>query len=248
MTRKAPLYLRYHRQTLFVGGGDEILAAPVGDAQEGIFYKGYSRFTKVSLPSPLSHSPQSLQKIIFERRSERTFSRDAPLDIAEVSRILSGLQITSSGPSPFDARRGYPSAGSCYPLEVYLLPIRVKGLKRHLYHYHVRTHSLEELWPITSKDFKSCFPEDPWCSAAGVVVILTACHTRGYLRFLERAYQFCLLEAGHAAQNVHLLATAEGLNSCSYGAFHDQPLMRFLDINPNEEFPVSTIFIGKPPR
>jgi SagB-type dehydrogenase family enzyme len=246
MTRKAPLYLRYHKQTLFAGVGGQTLDLPLSDEQEGIFYKAYSRFVKVTLPPPLSESSQPLQKIIFERRSERTFAKDMPLDIAEISRILSGLQITSAGPGPFDARRGYPSAGSCYPLEVYLLPIRVRGLKRHLYHYHVRTHSLEELWPISAKDFKACFPEDPWCSAAGVVVILTACHTRGYLRFLERAYQFCLLEAGHAAQNVQLLAAAEGLNSCSYGSFHDQPVMRFLDINPNEEIPLSTIFIGKP--
>ena len=224
-------------------------ATPYPEDEGRLFYKGYSRFSQVALPPALSTKSPSLQKALFDRRSERSFAKDEPLALAEVSQIILGLQINSNdGPYHYDVKRAYPSAGACYPLEAYILPVRVTGLKRYLHHYHVRTNSLEELWPFSARDFKACFREDSWCMDVGMVVVLTACHTRGYHRFRERAYQYCLLEAGQAAQNVQLLAAAEGLNSCSYGGFYDEPLMRLLDINPNEEIPLLTVFIGKPLR
>lgn len=248
MTHRGPLYLRYHQRTLVSESSPTPESMVSSDDPGKIYFKTYPRFPRVSLPDPTTpHSP-ALQGCMLDRRSERAFSRQSMLQLVELSRTLVGLKITSDeGQTDHHSRRAYPSAGRCYPIEAYVLPLRVQGLKQHAYHYHARTHTLEEMWPFGAGDFEACFSRDSWCRDAGAVVVLTGCHARGYIKYLEKAYQYCLLEAGHAAQNIHLLSAAEGLNCCPYGGFYDKPLMRFLDLNPNEEIVLHSLFIGKKP-
>ncbi len=246
MTHNGPLYLRYHQRTLVSESSPTPGSVVVSDDPGKIYFKTYSRFPRIALPDPTPPHTPSLHACILGRKSERSFSRHSMMQLVDLSRILVGLQITSDeGHTDYHSRRAYPSAGKCYPIEAYILPLRVEGLKHHAYHYHVRTHSLEEMWPFGDSDFGACFSRDHWCRDAGAVVVLTGCHARGYLKYLEKAYQYCLLEAGHAAQNIHLLSAGEGLNCCSYGGFYDKPLMRLLDLNPNEEILLHTLLVGK---
>ena len=65
------------------------------------------------------------------------------------------------------------------------------------------------------------------------------------MKYRERAYRYCLLAAGHAAQNMLLLAESRNIGGCPYGGFCDEPVMRLLDLNPAEELPLYALFFGK---
>lgn len=212
-----------------------------------VYYKAYPRFPQRSLPAPCVDASLALRDVLIERRSVRDFDVDSRLRQQQLSNILSGIMITAEPDAiELTSRRAYPSAGGRYPLEAYVLPLRVEGLTQCVYHYHARVHGLEELWTFTNKELSACFPHNSWAHSSGAVVVLTAYYKRSSVKYLERAYRYCLLEAGHAAQNICLLASAEGLGCCPYGGFDDEPLMRLLSINPVQEIPVYALFIGGP--
>jgi SagB-type dehydrogenase family enzyme len=168
------------------------------------------------------------------------------MTMLELSTILSGLMVTRENDNVlYESRRPYPSAGARYPTEAYLLPFNVEGLEHRVHHYSPRNHSLEKLWRFSPDQIAECFPHDSWCHDSGVAIVMTSCFRRAAVKYQERAYRFCTLEAGHAAQNVCLLATSEGLVSCPYGGYVDESLMRVLDINPNEEIPLHLLLIGR---
>jgi SagB-type dehydrogenase family enzyme len=211
-----------------------------------IYFKSYPRFEEIPLPHPFHRSGQSLSDIMRARTSSRDFAVGNPITIEELSSVLSGLMITGEfGDVNYGSRRPYPSAGARYPLETYILPLNVDGLENRVYHYSPRGHTLEKLWSFSPEEIGACFPSDSWCQESGAAIVMTACYRRAAVKYQERAYRFCALEAGHAAQNLCLLATAEGLASCPYGGYVDESLMRLLDVNPNEEIPLHVLFVGK---
>jgi nitroreductase len=53
------------------------------------------------------------------------------------------------------------------------------------------------------------------------------------------------MEAGHAAQNIHLEAVALGLGSVAVGAFNDVEVHRVLGLS-KDEIPLYLIPVGEP--
>lgn len=245
MSDNQPHYLKYHKGT--VSQLDKAILP--GDAWPDewlrITYKGYPRFERLPLPAPQFSGSLPVHDVMRGRRTEREFSKERPITLEQISRVLSSIQVTDGQENPTQgAVRAYASAGGRYPIEAYLLPLNSAGLQKRLYHYHVRTHSLEKLWQFSEQQFNECFPGDSWCAEAGLAIILTACHARSRAKYGERAYRYCLLEAGQIAQNIQLLCASEGLGCCNYGAFVDDMLMHLLDVSPHEELVVHALFLG----
>ncbi len=81
--------------------------------------------------------------------------------------------------------------------------------------------------------------------AAPAVVVIAGVPARVEPKYGGRAERYVLLEAGHAAQNLLLAATALGLGAVPIGAFGDDALARALDLPPGEET-VYAIPVGQP--
>jgi SagB-type dehydrogenase family enzyme len=245
MDQTRPIFLHYHRNSLLAAGESNVQLEDWPDEWLLIDFKGYPRFERIPLPATRLADSKPLDSLIHERRSERMFARDMEVGLDKLSRVLSTLRITSGfSNTTYDSRRAYSSAGGRYPIEAYILPLRVTGLKPCVHHYNVRSDSLEQLWSFTAANYNSCFPREVWCADAAAAVILTACHGRASIKYGERAYRYCLIEAGQIAQNIQLLCTDEGLGCCNFGGFHDESVMRLLDIDPNQEIVLHTLFFG----
>jgi SagB-type dehydrogenase family enzyme len=65
------------------------------------------------------------------------------------------------------------------------------------------------------------------------------------LKYGRRAEQYCLLEAGHAAQNVLLEAVSLGLGSVPVGAFDDRAVKQALHL-PTHLRPAYLLPVGYP--
>ena len=83
-------------------------------------------------------------------------------------------------------------------------------------------------------------------AAANVVVFLAAVFARTQTKYGPRGYRYVLLEGGHVAQNLCLMAAERGLGSLCMGGFIDAALNRFLDLAPLAEGAIYTVGVGHP--
>ena len=75
--------------------------------------------------------------------------------------------------------------------------------------------------------------------------MISAVYERTKRRYGSRGERYVHMEAGHAAQNIHLEAVALGLGSVAVGAFSDDEVHRVLELA-KEETPLYLIPVGEP--
>lgn len=207
-------------------------------------FKEYPRFASVALPEPRAVG-MPLGEAMMRRTSSPAFDPVRPLSLGEVGGILhlaAGINAGRAGQVP---HRYHPSGGSLYPLEWYVAAFRVEGLARGLYHYAPQRHALESL-PLSSDfgELVSSVPQHGADSPAAVCII-TGRWGRNYLKYGEFAYRLTLAEAGHAAQNALLSATALSVDACPIMGFHEERIAKILDIMDDDEDPLYLVFLGK---
>lgn len=185
-----------------------------------------------NLPRPATKGTMSLEEAIAGRRSEREFS-DKALTEGQISQLLWAAQGETSG-----FKRAAPSAGSLYPMEVYLLT------KEGFFHYVTRTHALETL---AKEDLRPALSDAASGQAsvrqAPAVIVIASVPARIVPRYGQRGALYAYIEAGHIAQNIHLQAVALGLVSVPVASFDDKKVRDLLAIPP-ETNPVYIIPVG----
>jgi SagB-type dehydrogenase family enzyme len=137
------------------------------------------------------------------------------------------------------AKRTYPSAGARYPMKVFVYPRDVPGVKPAVYVYDCIEHSLRLVGPAPDNtDLLRCSPlldpnEAPAIRAENVPLWLFPVADLSYQRakYGLRAYRLTVLECGHLAQNLWLVATALGLSTITLAAFLDDSLNQLLMID-----------------
>lgn len=206
-------------------------------------YKTYSLGDRIELP-PIELNSE-LQQACLTRRSVRAYGEE-PLSLGALGRLLF-LTCGRTGPEHFFRPVG--SAGALYPLEIYLVPKRVAGLEPGVYHYNIEEHGLD----VVSR-------QDRWAQVLeeivlggidlenlGAFLFITAVFRRTTCKYGDRGYRLVLMEAGAVAHNLSLLATREGIGPCQLGAFHDDRLSAWLEIDGIEEAPLLALALGTLP-
>jgi SagB-type dehydrogenase family enzyme len=141
-----------------------------------------------------------------------------------------------------------PSAGALYPIEIYIAAQAVSGLAPAIYHYNPTAHSLEGLTTVDGIEGvqrTSLYPEI--VGNATIVLMMVAVFARTCRKYGERGYRFVLLDCGHIAQTLHLVATAIGLGSVGIGGFLDDQLNDVLELDGINEAVVHTMALGPSP-
>jgi SagB-type dehydrogenase family enzyme len=200
----------------------------------------------VLLPRVEIDSP--LRRFIRERRSRREFV-EGPMpmhqlaDILENAYGLSGLIQDPNGQLSYT--RPVPSGGALYPLEVYTATQNVEGLADGVYHFNVLDHSLEALkYAPVLKEIGGHLLGQHFLETANVAVLFGAVFERTLRKYGPRGYRYILLEAGHAAQNICLMAAELGLGSICIGGFYDGRLNRYLGLDGKTEAIVYAVGLG----
>ncbi|MEN3046575.1 MAG: SagB/ThcOx family dehydrogenase [Candidatus Hydrothermales bacterium] len=207
-------------------------------------FKTYPDKPKIKLPAP-TFKGMILEEAIKKRRSVREYS-DKPLTLDEVSQILFAAQgITGELAGVY--LRTVPSAGALYPIEIYLIVQNVEGLKKGIYHYNVREHSLEFIKEGDFKNeiFKAGLFQEMFLSAP-LTLIYTAIFKRTTYKYDDRGYRYVYMEAGHVAQNVSLQCVSLGLSSCVIGAFFDSMVDKLIGVDGKEETSIYIQTVGRP--
>ncbi|MDQ7849720.1 MAG: SagB/ThcOx family dehydrogenase [Armatimonadota bacterium] len=210
--------------------------------------KRYPHLPLVPLPAPeLPEVP--LGGVLQTRRSCRAFSPLAALSGRDLAALLFagyGLTLTRPVGHGFSFRTA-PSGGALYPLEFYLAVGRSGGVSPGLYHYDPSRHGLEVLGaPDVFDRLAGCLVQPDVASGAAAILVVTALFWRSRLKYGLRGYRFALLEAGHAAQNVLLMAEALHLGAVPIGGFFDSEVELLLEIDGVNESVLYVIALGRP--
>ena len=193
--------------------------------------------TIITLPEPNNDSQMPLEKAIAARRSRRDFSPQ-PLTFEQIGQLVWAAQ----GQDPAGRYRTAPSAGATYPLELFV--VASQGLFRYL----PAKHSLEK---HSGRDLRAALASAAWgqnfIEEAPLTLVFTAEFARTTRRYGERGIRYVYMEAGHAAQNVHLQAESLGLGSVAVGAFDDDSVSKVLSL-PDHLEPIYMVAVGYPRR
>ncbi len=119
------------------------------------------------------------------------------------------------------ALRVNPSSGNLHPTEFHFFTQDLRGWPAGLYHYRASSHMAGQR---ATGGFE-CAP---------VTILLTSIAWREEWKYRDRAYRYCLHDAGHAWQSVALAAAAMGLNAFARGRFDDAELARTCRLNADE--------------
>jgi len=210
-------------------------------------YNEYSKKRKIELYHPDDICSISLFESLKKRKSVRSYSKK-PISMEELSFLLwasNGLR----GAEASRESRTAPSAGGLYPIEVYVVINRVKGVKRGIYHYNVRRHVLEELeLGNFGREVALAALDQRMCLEAAFVVIWTAVFERSRWKYKQRGYRYMYLDAGHVAENLALACIGLGMGSCQIGALYDEEVNALIGVDGVEESVLYMSSVGPLPR
>jgi SagB-type dehydrogenase family enzyme len=198
----------------------------------------------ILLPKPSETGRLTVEEAIARRRSTRDYL-ERPVTLRQLSQLLWAAQgITDVG----NGLRSAPSAGALYPLELHVVVRErgVEGLTAGIYKYVVGNRSVTK---VSDGDYLqrlkiAALDQDPVGSCAACVVI-SAVFGRTTSKYNQRGRQYVIQEAGHAAENVCLQATALDLGTVVIGAFVEGDVSRLVGLRADET-PVCLLPIGVP--
>jgi SagB-type dehydrogenase family enzyme len=190
-------------------------------------------------------------RVLLARKTHRRFSQ-GKLKIEELSQLLSLVWgVTGQANSSEFGKLVYktsPSGGARHPGEVYIMALRVEGLRPGLYHYHPERHYLKRLRTSVTPEKASLYcarQEHPRDAAA--LFFMTAIFGRTMWKYRNaRAYRVVLLEAGHLCQTFCLVATWLGLAPFCTAAVKDTLIENDLELDGVSESVLYVAGVGLP--
>lgn len=196
-------------------------------------------------------SPFNLGNVLNSRRSIRSFSRKkVPLQ-SVVNMLWSAYgetvsSITSKNKDSISSRT-VPSAGALYPLMIHVCLFRQTGkIPAGVYRVHMSLPGKVgfDLVERNTEHLSKAFL-DPLmlCEAQGVVVISGSFHATGK-KYGNRSMLYVTLEAGHAAQNIHITASEHSVGTVEIGGFMEELLKEALKL-PKHYQPLTTVVFGQ---
>jgi SagB-type dehydrogenase family enzyme len=206
-------------------------------------------------PKPTAQSGCTLSDLLYKRRTIRKYDRSfmdlnalsgflfkcARVKTILKSRVLWGLTLT---------RRPYPSGGSRYPLEIYPVNNKIRGIEKGIYHYDPLRHKLALV--NKNDDFRKRLNESILQRMGklmnrepDVVFIITAVFARTMWKYKGISLSLIMSELGCLYQTMYLVATEMSLAPCPLGGTVYEELARdWLNLNWFEESQVGTFLLG----
>lgn len=186
----------------------------------------------IKLTKPNLKGQKSVEEVIAARRSKRSFLSKS-LSTEQISQLVWSAQGMTA-----ENFRATPSAGATYPLELFVV------IEEGFFQYLPERHSLEI---IADKDLRIELALAAWgqefIEKAPMTIVFAAEFNRTTRHYGQRGVRYVYMEAGHAAQNVHLQAEVLGLGSVAVGAFDDDSVSKVLSL-PSHLEPIYMVVVG----
>lgn len=202
---------------------NQLTGRSLNTGNQPVPFKLYREMAPFQLPQKFSLPDIALDKGMELRARD---SQKIDTLLAGVCNLATGItQVKKHTQGTVFHLRSIPSAGALYPTELYVALQNVSGLNDGLYHYSPLEHTLTHL--RAGQVFSALAGSDPI-----VRFYLTAIFHRSTWKYGPRGYRYCLLDAGHAAENLMLACRMHGLPATLSYDFKDRDINDFLCIDP----------------
>ncbi|WP_028479354.1 SagB family peptide dehydrogenase [Nocardia sp. CNY236] len=202
----------------------------------------------------LRSSDPTLTAVLEDRVSTRVFDDVTPIGLDQLAELLYRTARTRStrpvGEGEELLSRPYPSGGSLYELELYLVVRLADGLQPGMYHYDSFEHALHLIAaadaPAVSQLLKSTSATLADGAQPQVLLIMAARPGRMMWTYEQMAYAAILKHVGVLMQTIYLAATAMGLGACAQGFGDTAAFVAAAGVDELEECSVGSMVIGTP--
>jgi SagB-type dehydrogenase family enzyme len=164
-------------------------------------------------------------------------------DLAAILLMSAGITAhTASGGGL--GLRAPASAGALYPAELYAVACGVEDIQNGLYHFDPEQPGLHQLWQgkLAAAAAKRLGTEP-----SVLTFFISAMYWRSLWKYRQRAYRYCLLDAGHMLANLELAVAAYGLAPRFTADFVDASTGVFLGLASDEEAVLAGVSAGPTP-
>ena len=182
------------------------------------------------LPKITADGGISLDEALRKRRTVREYATGT-LSLKALGKLLWSAQGIT-GKQNF---RTAPSAGALYPLEIRVICGSISD--------PVKNELVMENTRDPRKDLVDAAFDQPWLETGAALIVISAIIERCAVKYGDKAMRYCLLEAGHTAQNILLQAAALDVQTGLVGAFDDYLVQRQVGL-PIGELPMYLIPVG----
>ena len=207
----------------------------------------------IDLPRPdtMAIDDIALSSALKNRRSRRHYAAE-PLSVGELGFLLWSAQgVTSSttvdGEREARPLRTAPSAGGRYPLETYVVALRVDSVPPGIYRYLPNSHQLLTVRAdpeLKARLLKACYNQ-PFIGEAAAVLVWSAIPERTEWKYGYISHRMIAMEAGHACQNLYLACEAVGAGACALLSYDQAKVDALIGIDGANEFALYMATVGK---
>jgi thiazole/oxazole-forming peptide maturase SagD family component len=202
----------------------------------------YTEDTSASFTADTS----GVRSLLDNRRSVREFSGE-PISHQKLVDIL-WASYGEVKTSEVDHRRTVPSGGALFPLKIGLILFEsTDKLDSGVYEVLLNAPGQVAFSQVSDKLAKSrrAFVDPMQVSGAAAVIIINGSFAFASKKYGNRSLSYVTLEAGHAAQNAHLVASECDISTVEVGGFYEQTLSA-VQVLPNEFTPLTSVVMGHP--
>lgn len=204
---------------------------------------------KDTIPFHASLSKDDLLGIMHSRRTVRSF-KARPIPRSTMTNLLyAGLGITGHRKMPYGEQPlgMTPSGGARNPYEGYLVNLIPGEIDRGIYHYSGVTKSLKRLDRPVPEHISPAIGDQEWTNGASSIIFLVADFARSMWKYpTSNALKVVLIEAGHIAQNMMLIAARDNLSLCPSAAISDSVAEELLGVSGATKSVVYSLSLGAP--
>ncbi len=208
-------------------------------------FKRYKHRDTLPLPQPRPPRAGFWDLALFDPPPAQP--SDEPVNASDLAAILlmsAGITARTAAGMGDMGLRAPASAGALYPAELYAVASGLEEMEDGLYHFNPEQPGVHQLWQgklavAAAKRLGS--------QPSQLTFFITAMYWRSLWKYRQRAYRYCLLDAGHMLANLELAAAACGLAPRFTADFADASLGVFLGLASDEEAALVGISAGPPP-
>ena len=219
----------------------------ITDQSKGVpmpsFEKPYNNESKLIPLIPhesITLGKNEVYETIVKRRSRRRF-KDEALTLEGLSYLLLSTQGIINPAKP--RFRTVPSGGARHGFETYIYIEKVESLETGLYRYLPVEHQLLFLGEKPKQELTFALAGQDFRPA--VTFIWTVVPYRIAWRYAGAEEKLALLDIGHVCQNLYIACEAENMGTCAIGAYMQEPLDKFIDVDGESEFSIYASPVGK---
>ncbi len=181
-------------------------------------------------PSVFKSYPNSYEKILL----------DIKKDNHEFIYLIGGINAKKIYPGVEYYLRINPSAGALYPNEIYFQSRGNKNFEDGIYHFDIKNSCTTLLKKIDDSGLEPYFNLDT--KQNGFIFLISSIYYRSSWKYKNRAFRYCLLDAGHILGSIEASAYIHNKNFKIVNDFDKKQMNKLFNFD-EKEFFTSAVFL-----